>query len=83
MAPKNKASKGLETINARLGLVMKSGKYTLGYKSTLKSLRSVCYAYEYTYTCVCMCTYVHSNVYACLFVECGNALLFSYFLCAF
>ncbi|KAK4536230.1 hypothetical protein CDCA_CDCA07G2255 [Cyanidium caldarium] len=28
-----------ETINARLALVMKSGKYCLGYKSTLKSLR--------------------------------------------
>eukprot|EP00122_Pirum_gemmata_P007035 Pgem_evm1s6445 len=38
MAPK--ASKGVESLNARLGLVMKSGKYTLGYKSTLKSLRS-------------------------------------------
>ncbi|KAJ3100756.1 60S ribosomal protein L30 [Physocladia obscura] len=29
-----------ETINSRLALVMKSGKYTLGYKSTLKTIRS-------------------------------------------
>merc|ERR1712087_938302 len=28
-----------ESISSRLALVMKSGKYTLGYKSTLKSLR--------------------------------------------
>ncbi|KAJ3117805.1 60S ribosomal protein L30 [Phlyctochytrium bullatum] len=28
-----------ESINQRLALVMKSGKYTLGYKSTLKSIR--------------------------------------------
>jgi ribosomal protein L30E len=30
----------VENINSRLTLVMKSGKYTLGYKSVLKSLRS-------------------------------------------
>jgi len=29
----------MEGINSRLALVVKSGKYTLGYKSTLKSLR--------------------------------------------
>jgi hypothetical protein len=29
-----------ESINSRLALVMKSGKYTLGYKTTLKTLRS-------------------------------------------
>ena len=28
-----------ESINAKLALVMKSGKTTLGYKSTLKTLR--------------------------------------------
>merc|ERR1712141_717365 len=28
-----------ESINTRLALVMKSGKYTLGYRSTLKTLR--------------------------------------------
>eukprot|EP01134_Creolimax_fragrantissima_P006912 CFRG6912T1 len=39
MAPK-KSTKGLESLNQRLGLVMKSGKFTLGYKSTLKTLRS-------------------------------------------
>jgi len=29
----------VESINARLALVMKSGKYQLGYKCTLKTLR--------------------------------------------
>ena len=31
--------KAIESINTRLALVMKSGKFTLGYRSTLKSLR--------------------------------------------
>jgi len=31
---------GTENINSRLSLVIKSGKYVLGYKSTLRSLRS-------------------------------------------
>ncbi|KAG8628629.1 hypothetical protein KVT40_002494 [Elsinoe batatas] len=39
MAPK-KSKKTSDSINSRLALVMKSGKVTLGYKSTLKSLRS-------------------------------------------
>ncbi|KAJ1668909.1 60S ribosomal protein L30 [Coemansia sp. RSA 1813] len=39
MAPSKKTSSG-ESINARLALVMKSGKASLGYKSTLKNLRS-------------------------------------------
>jgi len=38
VAPK-KQKKALESTNARLALVMKSGKYCLGYKQTLKSLR--------------------------------------------
>jgi len=37
MAPIKK--KTAESINSRLALVMKSGKYTLGYRSTLKTLR--------------------------------------------
>lgn len=37
MAPKSK--KNSENINSKLSLVIKSGKYTLGYKSTLKALR--------------------------------------------
>merc|ERR1711885_56511 len=37
MAPIKK--KTMESINSRLALVMKSGKYTLGYRSTLKTLR--------------------------------------------
>ena len=31
---------GSDNINSKLGLVIKSGKYTLGYKSTLRSLRT-------------------------------------------
>ncbi|CAI5993542.1 unnamed protein product [Closterium sp. NIES-65] len=41
MAPAKKTQKkAQENINSRLTLVMKSGKYTLGYKTVLKSLRS-------------------------------------------
>merc|ERR1712194_316920 len=40
MAPAtNKASKAAESINTRLALVMKSGKYSLGTSTTLKTLR--------------------------------------------
>lgn len=35
-----KTKKTVENINSRLSLVMKSGKYTLGYNSSLKALRS-------------------------------------------
>jgi large subunit ribosomal protein L30e len=31
--------KAMESINSRLALVMKSGKYVLGFKQTLKTLR--------------------------------------------
>merc|ERR1711935_988263 len=34
-----KTKKAVESINSRLALVMKSGKYVLGYKQTLKRLR--------------------------------------------
>merc|ERR1712224_317684 len=37
---KKSNKKILESINSKLQLVMKSGKYTLGYQSSLKSLRS-------------------------------------------
>merc|ERR1711939_796188 len=41
MGPTKKGSKkGQDSISARLALVIKSGKYQLGYKSTLKSMRS-------------------------------------------
>jgi len=41
MAPATKkAKKTADSINSRLALVMKSGKVTLGYQSTLKQLRS-------------------------------------------
>lgn len=36
-APKSKKSG--DNVNAKLGLAIKSGKYTLGYKSTIKALR--------------------------------------------
>ncbi|KAI5210093.1 hypothetical protein E4T47_06026 [Aureobasidium subglaciale] len=39
MAP-TKKTKTSDSINSRLALVMKSGKVTLGYKSTLKVIRS-------------------------------------------
>merc|ERR1711979_171408 len=39
MAPVKKSKKSIESINTRLALVMKSGKYVLGYKQTLKTLR--------------------------------------------
>ncbi|RMY64094.1 hypothetical protein D0863_10055 [Hortaea werneckii] len=39
MAPK-KSSKTSDSINAKLALTIKSGKVTLGYKSTLKTLRA-------------------------------------------
>lgn len=37
---KKKAAKTTESIASRLALVVKSGKYTLGYKSALKQMRS-------------------------------------------
>ncbi|KAK6359781.1 60S ribosomal protein L30 [Orbilia brochopaga] len=40
MAPTKKSKKAENSINSRLALVMKSGKVCLGYKSTLKMLRS-------------------------------------------
>jgi len=39
MVAKKNVKKAQENINSRLALVMKSGKYALGLKSTLKSLR--------------------------------------------
>jgi large subunit ribosomal protein L30e len=42
MAPtkKSKATKSSESISSRLALVVKSGKYSLGYKSAMKQMRS-------------------------------------------
>ena len=40
VASKKASKKSNESINARLALVMKSGKYVLGYKQTLKTLRN-------------------------------------------
>merc|ERR1711915_1098663 len=39
MVANKKSKKTLESINSRLALVMKSGKYALGMKQSLKSLR--------------------------------------------
>ncbi|CAG0881652.1 unnamed protein product [Cyprideis torosa] len=39
MVAQKKQKKAIENINARLALVMKSGKYVLGYRQTLKTLR--------------------------------------------
>nr|CAD7574480.1 unnamed protein product [Timema californicum] len=38
-AQHDKRKKAMESINSRLALVMKSGKFVLGYKQTLKTLR--------------------------------------------
>ncbi|KAF6071485.1 Ribosomal protein L7Ae/L30e/S12e/Gadd45 family protein [Candida albicans] len=38
LAPKS--NKNQENINSKLALTIKSGKYTLGYKSVVKSLRT-------------------------------------------
>eukprot|EP00898_Chlorokybus_atmophyticus_P000349 jgi/Chlat1/1314/Chrsp118S00074 len=39
MVAAKKTKRAQESINNRLALVMKSGKFTLGYKTVLKSLR--------------------------------------------
>merc|ERR1712150_131284 len=39
MVTQKKQKKAVESINSRLALVMKSGKYTLGYRKTLETLR--------------------------------------------
>lgn len=41
VAADKKSKKAMESINSRLALVMKSGKYSFGYKQTLKALRLV------------------------------------------
>ncbi|XP_071541971.1 uncharacterized protein RpL30 isoform X1 [Panulirus ornatus] len=40
MGPTKKSKKAIESINSWLALVMKSGKYMLGYRQTLKCLRA-------------------------------------------
>jgi large subunit ribosomal protein L30e len=40
MVAVKKTKKSMENINSRLQLVMKSGKVSLGYKQTLKTLRN-------------------------------------------
>mmetsp|Transcript_39704 Transcript_39704/g.52343 ORF Transcript_39704/g.52343 Transcript_39704/m.52343 type:complete len:112 (-) Transcript_39704:146-481(-) len=40
MAPTKKGKKTTESINSRLQLVMRSGKAALGYKQTIKCIRS-------------------------------------------
>ncbi|KZV36607.1 hypothetical protein F511_42090 [Dorcoceras hygrometricum] len=40
MVAAKKTKKATESINSRLALVVKSGKYTLGYKTVLKTLRN-------------------------------------------
>ncbi|XP_005181001.1 large ribosomal subunit protein eL30-like [Musca domestica] len=39
MVAVKKTKKALDSINSKLALVMKSGKFCLGYKQTLKTLR--------------------------------------------
>lgn len=37
---KNQSKKNTKNVNSQIGLVIKSGKYTFGIKTTFKSLRS-------------------------------------------
>ena len=68
--PVKKAKKSSqESINSRLALAIKSGKYYLGYKSTLRSIRSgkgnlSLSVYWTSYTS----TYVHLSVYIYLLI---------------
>lgn len=39
MAPPKKSKKAVESVNSKLHMVMKSGKASLGYNSTIKTLR--------------------------------------------
>jgi large subunit ribosomal protein L30e len=39
MVATKKVKKSTDNVNTKLALVMKSGKYALGYRSTLKTLR--------------------------------------------
>ena len=61
-----KSKKAVEGINARLALVMKSGKYTLGYKSTLKSLRQGKCKWERYVSMACVSLHVTCYVSCCL-----------------
>ena len=38
--PPKKQKRSADNLNSRLALTIKSGKYQLGYKSTLKSMRN-------------------------------------------
>merc|ERR1711977_127876 len=40
MVTQKKSKKGSDTVATKLALTIKSGKYSLGYKSTLKLMRS-------------------------------------------
>merc|ERR1712086_944174 len=58
MVSVKKKSKAQESINSRLQLVIKSGKYSLGYKSTLKTLRNGKAELEY-YSMLSKCSVHH------------------------
>ncbi len=53
MAPtkQKKAAKSIESIASRLALVVKSGKYSLGYKSALKQMRNGKGQYLFPFVC--------------------------------
>ena len=70
--------KAQESINSRLALVMKSGKYTLGYKTVLKSLRSAKGAHVITVTqcekrsVACSASIVATTTASYTFVQCDH-----------
>jgi hypothetical protein len=59
MAPtkQKKAAKSIESIASRLALVVKSGKYSLGYKSALKQMRNGKgqYPFQFLFFNYCLC----------------------------
>ncbi|KAB0368160.1 hypothetical protein FD755_019926 [Muntiacus reevesi] len=59
MVAAKKMKKSLESINSRLQLVMKSGKYVLGYKQTLKMIRQALRKSEIEYYAMLAKTDVH------------------------
>merc|ERR1711988_354420 len=58
MVSAKKTKKAQESINSRLSLVIKSGKFSLGYKSTLKQLRAGKAELEY-YSMLSKCSVHH------------------------
>ena len=60
----SKAKKSAENINSHLNLVIKSGKYSLGYKTTLKNIRKgkgTKWIHKYVYSLIAKLVILSSN----------------------